>query len=248
MKHRIRSYLKRVRQTIHLQSLPPSRARNKGILTIIGALLYFGAAGILFLYPISFLHTLLNGLRQPELLDLGLGVSGLLGGILIIGTKGIRSLYTGVLYWQQASTSSRITVRKTSNVDLGVLSSKNMDWTKLTGSIQDTLLAWQQVLQSPAAQWAILFDKRVAGVAVHYRHDGRAWLGFGIQRNMLTDEIATLAFARLLAKIIERPLYVQIPAQNIPCTRIVETCGFMRWVENDWPFGDMATEIVFRLD
>lgn len=86
---------------------------------------------------------------------------------------------------------------------------------------------WARVLSDDrVVARAILFDGEVVGTVSRFDRDGRAWVGYWIDRAHWGRGIATRALAMLLVEVGERPLHAQAARENVGSIRVLERCGF----------------------
>ena len=97
----------------------------------------------------------------------------------------------------------------------------------------------------------IVDDGAVAGNISCWEQDRRRLVGYWVGREFWGRGLATAALGELAAEIPERPLHAWVAASNVGSIRVLEKCGFVeveRHAEHDEQTGDVAEEVLYRLD
>lgn len=93
---------------------------------------------------------------------------------------------------------------------------------------------WQGVLVDPTVRArAIVVDGQLVGTVSCFARDGRAFVGYWIDRAWWNRGIASRALVALLAEEPRRPLYAMAARSNGASVRVLRRCGFV-WLRDEW--------------
>lgn len=87
---------------------------------------------------------------------------------------------------------------------------------------------WANVLRDPTLMArVVLLDEALVGSIACFQRDGRANVGYWIQRGHWGRGIASRALRLLLCEVPTRPLYAHVATSNGASLRVLLKCGFV---------------------
>ena len=111
---------------------------------------------------------------------------------------------------------------------------------------------WRRILADDTLiKKAILLDGQLVGSISCHKWFGEPEIAYGVDRSEWGKGIASLALARFLEGVEERPLYARAAADNLGSIRVLEKCGFRRTgIERAFANarGEEIDEAIFVLD
>ncbi len=93
---------------------------------------------------------------------------------------------------------------------------------------------WQRVLVDPTVRGrSIVVGDQLVGTVSCFERDGKAFVGYWIDRAWWGRGIASRALALLLAEEPRRPLFAMAARSNTASVHVLQRCGFV-WLRDEW--------------